>query len=90
MKIWDHSFSHMRVAPEEHPVLLTEAPLNPKPNREKMAEIMFETFGVPAMAMANQAQLSLYSCGRSGGIIVESGDGVSSAGGHLLSVGLFP
>jgi len=77
-KIWSHCFyNELRIAPEEHPVLLTEAPLNPKTNREKMVSMMFEGFNIPACYIQIQAVLSLYSSGRTTGVVMDAGDGVS-------------
>ena len=41
--LWDYIFVDvLKIAPEKHAVLLTEPPYNPKPNRERMVELMFE------------------------------------------------
>jgi len=77
-KVWHHAYyNELKVKPEAHPVLLTEAPLNPKANREQMTRVMFETFRVPALYVAVQAVLSLYASGRTTGVVMDSGDGVS-------------
>lgn len=77
-KLWHHTlYSELKVSPEEHPILMTEAPLNPKENREEMTKIMFETFNVPCLYVSVQAVLALYSNGRTTGCVLDSGDGVS-------------
>lgn len=77
-KIWSYTYyTQLRESSSDFPVMLTEAPLNPKLNRENMCKIMFEHYDVPSMYIQIQAVLSLYSAGRTTGIVVDSGDGVT-------------
>eukprot|EP01134_Creolimax_fragrantissima_P001247 CFRG1247T1 len=78
--IWETTFmDELRTDPAERPVMLTEAPYNPVANKHTMAQIMFETFQVPATFIAIQAVLSMYSTGRLTGLVVDAGDGVTHA-----------
>jgi len=78
-KLWYHTFNGLRVSPEEHRVLIADTPLNPKPDREKMAQIMFEKFNIPGFYVGSQAVMSLYASGRTDGLVLESGYGVTHA-----------
>eukprot|EP01102_Stenamoeba_stenopodia_P016318 TRINITY_DN5692_c0_g1_i1.p1 TRINITY_DN5692_c0_g1~~TRINITY_DN5692_c0_g1_i1.p1 ORF type:complete len:355 (+),score=90.52 TRINITY_DN5692_c0_g1_i1:876-1940(+) len=77
--IWEHTFNKLglKSSGNDYPVLLSEPPLNPKQNTEKMAQIMFEKFAVPDLYIAGQATLSLYSVGKSTGVVLSVGDGVT-------------
>ncbi|XP_078525685.1 actin, adductor muscle-like [Lissotriton helveticus] len=88
-KIWRYLYHRaLKIKSRSRPVLLTDAPLNPRQNREKMAEMMFEHFQVPAMYVAMQAMLALYACGHTTGVVLDSGDGVTHSvavfDGHSL------
>src|SRR5687767_766697 len=60
-------------------MLLTEVAINPKANREKMEQIMFETFNTPATYISKQPLLSLYASGRTTGVVLDAGHGVTHA-----------
>mmetsp|Transcript_13132 Transcript_13132/g.21059 ORF Transcript_13132/g.21059 Transcript_13132/m.21059 type:complete len:287 (-) Transcript_13132:667-1527(-) len=77
--IWSHMYTQLAVQKDEHPVLITEPPLNPRKNREKMAEIFFETFNVPAFYVQIPPILCLYASGRTTGLVLDSGEGVTHA-----------
>ncbi|KAI9905922.1 hypothetical protein PsorP6_013662 [Peronosclerospora sorghi] len=83
-RIWQHVYSKdmLGVQSEDHPVLLTEAPLNPVANRQRAGEIFFEAFNVPSLFVSPQAVLSLYASGRTTGVVLDVGDGVA----HVVPV----
>ncbi|XP_023566357.1 actin-85C-like [Octodon degus] len=77
-KIWHHSFYQvLHIPPEEHPLMVTEPPLNSTSTRERACQILFETFNVPALSLINQGVLSLYGAGLTSGTTIESGDGMT-------------
>eukprot|EP00696_Hemimastix_kukwesjijk_P013936 gnl/Hemi2/27813_TR9189_c0_g1_i1.p1 gnl/Hemi2/27813_TR9189_c0_g1~~gnl/Hemi2/27813_TR9189_c0_g1_i1.p1 ORF type:complete len:382 (-),score=140.79 gnl/Hemi2/27813_TR9189_c0_g1_i1:242-1387(-) len=79
-RIWSYLYKEeLKIPAEDHPVLLTEPPLNPRRNRERVAEIFFETYNVPALFISMQSVLSLYASGRTTGVVLDSGDGVTHA-----------
>ncbi len=78
-RFWEHCFyKTLHINPSDHPVILTETALNTKENNNKMMEIMFEAFNVPAVYIGTQAVLSLYATGRTTGCVINSGEGVTN------------
>jgi actin len=77
-KILHHIFyNELRVAPEEFKVIITEAPLTPKANREKLIQILFETFNVKGYYTSIDAVLALYASGRTTGVVLDASAGVT-------------
>ncbi|KAL3811059.1 hypothetical protein ACHAXA_004570 [Cyclostephanos tholiformis] len=72
-----YSKSNLNAKFDEHPVLLTEPPHNPTSHRERLAEIFFETFRSPALFLAPPAVLGLYASGRTTGVVLDVGEGVT-------------
>mmetsp|Transcript_3131 Transcript_3131/g.4171 ORF Transcript_3131/g.4171 Transcript_3131/m.4171 type:complete len:435 (+) Transcript_3131:95-1399(+) len=82
--IWEHIYSkqNLNANPSEHPVLLTEAPHNPKSNRTTTSEIFFESYRAPALFFSPPAVLSLYASGRTTGVVLDVGEGTT----HVIPV----
>ncbi|XP_037794025.1 actin-like isoform X1 [Penaeus monodon] len=79
-KLWQHTFENeLKVDPKENPLLLVVSAHNASSTRELILETMFESFHVPALYLANPYVLALCSSGRTSGVVMDSGDGVSHA-----------
>ncbi|KAI8328118.1 actin family [Chlamydoabsidia padenii] len=91
--IWETTFRQMlRVTTTEHPLLCTEPAWNTTENREKLAELAFETFDFPAFYLAKDAVMTAFSVGRATALVLDSGAGVTSAvpvyDGYVLKKGI--
>jgi len=81
--VWNYTFfERLKINPKECKIMLTEPPMNPMQNREKMVTVMFEEYGFQACYIAIQAVLTLYAQGLLTGVVVDSGDGVT----HIVPV----
>ncbi|CAM6129692.1 unnamed protein product [Calypogeia fissa] len=81
--IWDHTFFNiLHIDPSETKILLTDPPLNPTRNRERMLQTMFEKYNFAGVFIQIQAVLTLYAQGLMTGLVVDSGDGVT----HVVPV----
>ena len=81
-QVWTRIYEQLGIDPTQHPVLLSEAPLNPKRDREKATVVFFETFGVPAFFLAQDAVLALYASERNTGIVLKIGEGAA----HIVPI----
>eukprot|EP01083_Nonionella_stella_P180024 640860_1 len=89
-KMWHHTlYNELRIQPEVHSILMTERVLNTRLCREKMTQMLFETFNVPGLYVAVQNVLSLFASGRNTGVVIDSGDSVTTVvpiyEGHALT-----
>ncbi|EKX46022.1 hypothetical protein GUITHDRAFT_70928 [Guillardia theta CCMP2712] len=81
--LWDYTFERLGVEDcGERRILLTEPPQNPKQNREKLFQVMFEKYGFEGVHVSLQAVLTLYAQGIMTGVVFDSGDGVT----HIIPV----
>ena len=78
--LWAYTFHTKMGLPKDlrnHKIIVTEAAMNPKKNRAKMAQILFEKFGFGGVKFEMQALLSLFAEGEMTGLVFDAGDGVS-------------
>mmetsp|Transcript_22283 Transcript_22283/g.22455 ORF Transcript_22283/g.22455 Transcript_22283/m.22455 type:complete len:395 (+) Transcript_22283:53-1237(+) len=81
--LWNYTFfDKLKIKPRDSKILLTEPPMNPDKNREKLVEKMFETYHFGACNISIQAMLTLYAQGLLTGVVVDTGDGVT----HVVPV----
>lgn len=73
-KVLDYSYKRIIMSDSDlHPVLFSEASWNIRQNREKLTELMFEKYKVPAFFLVKNAVLAAFANGRATALVVDSG-----------------
>ena len=77
--LWYYTFGpeKLNIDTRNCKILVTEPPMNPTKNREKIVEVMFATNQFSGVYVAIQAVLTLYAQGLLTGAVVDSEDGVT-------------
>ena len=76
-ELWTAYFEEMELDTEAQPMLVLDSPFASDASRERLTQLMFETFNAPSMYIDTTAACSLYASGRTTGIVLESGMGAS-------------
>lgn len=71
-------FDELDQDPASTGVILTQPTYNPKSCIEKLAQVFFENFNCPTFAVVPSGVCALYSSGRTTGVVLDSGEGVTS------------
>lgn len=92
-RLLQHTFAEeLRVDPSDYQVLVTETPLNPRANRAKTIELLLESLNADGAHLASQPVLALYASGRTTGLVLDCGHGVTHwvpvVEGHSLPSGI--
>ncbi|GJP75456.1 hypothetical protein CLOP_g13855 [Closterium sp. NIES-67] len=78
--VWDYTFNTaLGIDPKESKILLTDPPLNPTKNRQRMLQMMFEKYNFDSLFIQLQAVLPLYAQGILTGLVVDSGESATHA-----------
>jgi len=79
-RLWDYGMKErLRIDPKDHPVLLIEPASVSKATREREAELMFETYQVPAFFLAKESALSCFAAARDKGLVIDAGGAKTTA-----------
>lgn len=79
-EVLDYTYAKVIQSKSEfHPVLFSEASWNVRNNRERLTELMFEKYKVPAFFLVKNAVLAAFANGRATALVVDSGATHTSA-----------
>lgn len=79
-KVLDYTYAKVIASESQyHPVLFSESAWNVRTNRERLTELMFEKYNVPAFFVVKNAVLAAFANGRATALVVDSGATHTSA-----------